>query len=272
MLASHKFGRNHIALERSSMSRLWKPVCLASAVVALAVFAMSCGSGGTSYRVINAIANYDYQLNGGFDLTMNGSLVFTSVQFTNINPGGKDAYQSTPTGTDTLGVYPHGQAITGGTPVISASLSFNGRTQYTVVMMGNNLNNPYVAQPFTDNNAVPTTGNFEFRVIDASNNLPNPVNGQPGGVDIYIVGNPNIVTGPNPPQPNANLVFGQASPYIAETGGNTWYLVVTPHQSHVPIITPTSYAPSALQIETIVLVDGPNGAGIGRPLIFQDLN
>lgn len=256
------------------MSRLWKPLCLASAMVAVAIFAMSCGSGGTSYRVIDAIANYDYQQTGGFDLTMNGSLVFSSVQFTNINPGGKDAYQSTSTGGNTLGVYQHGQVINGGsgTPVISAALSFSGRTQYTVVLMGNNLQNPYVAQPFTDNNAVPTTGNFEFRVIDASNNMPNAQNGHPGGIDIYIVGNPNMVTGPNPPQPNANLVFGQASSYLAQTGGTTWYLVVVPHLSHVPIITPTAYTPSALQIETIVLVDGANGAGYGRPLIFQDLN
>ncbi|MGA9354710.1 MAG: DUF4397 domain-containing protein [Terriglobales bacterium] len=251
--------------------RLWKALSLALAVVAIGVFAVSCSSGGTSYRIINAIANYDYQITDGFDITMNGDLVFSGVQFTNINPPGKDAYSSVSAGSNLLEIYDHGDSTTG-TPIINSSLSFNGRTQYTVMLMGNNTTNPYVAQPFTDNNAVPTNGNFEFRVIDASNNLPNPVNGQPGGVDIYVVGSPSIVEGPNPPAPNANLIFGAASSYISETGNTTWWLVVTPHGGHTPIISPTSYSPSALQIETIVLVDGINGFGVGTPLIFGDLN
>ena len=252
------------------MPRLWKALCLAFAVTALALFAMSCGSAKTGYRVIDAIANYDYQTSGGFDITLNGSLVFSSVEFTNVNPGGKDAYQGVPSGGDGLAVFAHGDSVTG-QPIINSSLSLNGRTQYTVMLMGNNLQNPYVAQPFTDNNAVPTTGNFEIRVIDASNNLPNPVNGQPGGVDIYIVGSPNLVTGPNPPAPQANLAFGQASSYIAEPAG-TWWLVVTNHGSHVPYINPVSYSPSALQIRTVVLLDGLNGFGVGAPFLYNDLN
>ncbi|HTR26372.1 MAG TPA: DUF4397 domain-containing protein [Terriglobales bacterium] len=246
------------------MTRLWKALCLAGAVVALALFAISCSSGGTSYRVINAIANYDYQVTGGFDITMNGSLQFSGVQFTNINPPGKDAYQKVSSGSNTLAVFPKGDSVNG-TPIIDSALSLNGRTQYTVMLMGNNTTNPYVAQPFTDNNAVPATGNFEFRVLDASNNL--------GGqqLDIYVVGNVGIVTGPNPPPPNATVTYGQASTYIAEPSG-TWWLVVTTHGGHTPILNPTSYTPSALQIRTIVLVDGQNGFGVGTPLIFSDLN
>jgi Domain of unknown function (DUF4397) len=250
------------------MVRLWKAVCLALAVVALAMFAISCSSGGASYRVINAIANYNYQATGGFDITMNGSLVFSSVQFTNINPSGKDAYQKVSPGSDTLEVFAHGDSVNG-EPVINSSLSFSGHTQYTVLLMGNNTTNPYVAQPFSDDNTVPASGDFEFRVIHASNNMPS---GQPsGGVDIYIVGSPSVVTGPNPPPANANLNFGQASSYISEPTG-TWYLVVTNHNFHTPIINPTAYAPGALQIHTIVLVDGPNGFGYGTPLIYNDLN
>lgn len=246
------------------MPRLWKALCLAMATTALALFAISCGSGGTSYRVINAIANYNYQSTGGMDIAMNGSLVFSGVQFTNVNPPGKDKYQSVASGSDALDVYAHGDDINGGTPFIQSALSFSGRTQYTVMLMGNNLNNPYVAQPFTDDNSVPASGNFEFRVIDASSNMPSTV-------DIYIVGSVAIVTGPNPPQPNASLTFGQASPYVALPAG-TWWLVVTTHGGHFPIINPNSYTPTALQISTIVLIDGVNGFGIGSPFEYSDLN
>ena len=253
------------------MSRLWKALCLALAVVALGVFAASCGAGGTSYRIINAIANYNYQGTGGFDITLNGSTEFTGVQFTNINPPGKDAYKSVSPGSQTLDVFPHAMTV-GGVPVIESSFNFSSHTRYTVVLMGNNTFNLYAAQPFTDNDVAPASGDFEFRVIDASNNLPNPQPGQSGGVDIYIVGSPNVVTGPNPPAPNANLVYGSASSYVSNPAGSTWWLVVTAHTGHIPIISPTSYTPKALQIETIVLVDGQNGFGVGSPLIYSDLN
>jgi len=249
------------------MSRLWKALTLALAVVALAILAISCGSAKTSYRVIDAIANYNYSGTGGFDITMNGSIEFSSVQFTNIDPAGKDAYEAVPSGSNNLEVFPHGDATTGGTPIINSSLSFNGRTQYTVLLMGNNLNNPYVSQPFTDNNAVPTTGDFEFRVIDAANNLGSQQ------LDIYVVGEVSLVT-EGQATANATITYGQATPYISNPGnGSTpWFLVVTPHGVRTPIIQPTSYTPAALQIETIVLVDGPNGFGLGTPLIFGDLN
>ncbi len=101
------------------MPRLWKALCLALAVVALALFAVSCSSGGTSYRVINAIANYAYQSTGGFDITMNGSLEFSGVQFTNINPAGKDGYQSVAAGSDALDVFAKGDSVNG-QPVFQA--------------------------------------------------------------------------------------------------------------------------------------------------------
>ncbi len=221
---------------------------------------------GTSYRIINAIANYPYQSTGGMDITMNGSLEFSAVQFTNINPPGKDAYQSVASGSDALDVYAKGDSINGGQPFLSSEVNFNGRTQYTILLMGNNLQNPYAAQPFTDNNAVPTTGNFEFRVIDASNNLGTQQ------LDIYIVGSVQLVTS-GQATANATIVFGQATPYIAEAGnGSTpWFLVVTQHSLRTPILT-ASYEPNALQIRTILLLDGPNGAGVGQPFMYNDLN
>jgi hypothetical protein len=245
------------------MSRLWKALCLASAVVALGVFAASCGAGSTRYRIINAIANYNYAGTGGFDITLNGATEFTSVMFTNINPPGKDAYNHVSPGSEALDVFPHAITV-GGTPVISSSLSFSGNTRYSVLLMGNNTTNPYVAQPFTDNDIAPDSGDFQLRVIHASSNLPT-------SVDIYIVGSPSVVTGPNPPPPNANITYGQASSYVTDPTG-TWWLVVTNHSGHTPLISPTSYTPSALQIETVVLVDGQNGFGVGAPLIYSDLN
>jgi hypothetical protein len=246
------------------MSRLWKASCLALALVALGVFAASCGAGGTSYRIINAIAKYDYAGTGGFDITLNGSTEFTGVQFTNINPPGKDAYKSVSPGSQTLDVFPHAITV-GGVPVLEGSFNFSSHTRYTVLLMGNNTTNPYVAQPFTDDDVAPASGDYEFRVINASANLPQPV-------DVYIVGSPTVVTGPNPPSPNATLTYGQASSYVSNPAGSTWWLVITAHTGHVPIISPTSYGPSGLQIETIVLVDGQNGFQVGSPLIYSDLN
>src|ERR1700675_1713256 len=98
------------------MSRLWKALSLALAVVALGIFAASCGAGSSSYRIINAIAKYDYLDTGGFDITMNGSTEFTSVMFTNINPPGKDAYKSISPGSEALDVFPHAITV-GGVPV-----------------------------------------------------------------------------------------------------------------------------------------------------------
>ena len=245
------------------MFRLWKALCLALALVSLALFAISCGSGGTSYRILNAIANYNYQSTGGFDITMNGSLEFSGVQYTNVNPPGKDAYQSVASGSDALDVFAHGDSING-TPVIQSAVSLSGRTQYTVLLMGNNTTNPYVAQPFTDNNAVPASGDFALRVIHASNNLPSTV-------DVYVVGSVSIVTGPNPPPPNSSLAYGQASSYVTDPAG-TWWLVITSHGGHTPILNPASYTPGALQIRTAVLIDGQGGFGVGAPFIYSDLN
>ena len=252
------------------MPRLWKPLCIGLAVITLAfvsIFAASCGSSNTSYRVVDAIANYDYTSTGGFDININGSIVFSGMLFGNIQPSKNDNYQGASSGNNALEVFPHNADVNGteqGSPVINSSLGFGSGTQYTVLLMGNNTTNPYVAQPFTDNNAVPTTGDFEFRVIDASNNLTK-------NVDIYIVGSVVVVTGPKPPAPSATLTFGQASGYISDASG-TWWLVITNQHFHTPIVPPTSYAPSALQIRTIVLVDGPDGLGVGTPLVFNDLN
>jgi hypothetical protein len=247
------------------MFRQWKALCLALAVVALAIVAASCGAGGTSYRIIDAIAAYDYQVTGGFDILLNGETKYTGVQFTNINPPGKDNYAQVSPGSETFDMFPHGDTV-GGTPIITSTLSFSAHTRYTVLLMGNNITPTtlYTSQPFTDDDTAPNSGDFEFRVIDASTNLPAPV-------DVYIVGSVGVVTGPNSPPPNATLTYGQASAYVSNPTG-TWWLVITVHGGKVPIINPTSYSPGNLQIETIVLVDGQNGIGIGSPIIFSDLN
>src|SRR6202012_5846183 len=86
--AAIKSVATKLVSERVHMSRLWRALCLALAVVALGVFVASCGAGGTSYRIVNAIAKYDYSGTGGFDITLNGATEFTSVMFTNINPPG----------------------------------------------------------------------------------------------------------------------------------------------------------------------------------------
>jgi len=246
----------------------WNALSLALSVIALGVLSIaiaSCGSSNASYRIIDAIAAYDYSGTGGFDIQINGGSAFTGVLFGNIDPAGADAYQSIGSGSNTFTAFAHGTTTS---PVISSSFNFGSRTQYTVMMMGNSPASgaqfPYVAQPFTDDNASPTSGNFEFRIIDASTNLPS-------SVDVYIVGSLGVVTGPNPPSPSATVSYGQASGYISNAAG-PWYFVVCSSGSHIPLFY-TTYTPGALQIRTLVLVDGTGGYGYAtQPLEFDDLN
>ena len=166
------------------MSRLFKALSLALAIAALGllgIFAASCGSSSTQYRVFNAMSNPNATF--AFDVTVNGGLVTPvgGLGFGSSQPS--KGYSGISSGSDTIAVYQVGTATTSGAdPLVSSALSLSGSNQYTVVLMGNSKSGvtPWVAQPFPDNNALPPSGDIEFRVINAAPNLPSPVN-------IYIV-------------------------------------------------------------------------------------
>jgi hypothetical protein len=167
------------------MSRLFKALSLALAIVALGVLsivAASCGSSSTQYRVFNAMSNPNATF--AFDVTVNGGLVTPvgGLGFGSSQPS--KGYSGISSGSNTIKVYQVGTATTSGAdPLVTSTLSLSGSNPYTVVLMGNSLTagpTGWAAQAFPDNNALPPSGDIEFRVINAAPSLP-------GAVNIYIV-------------------------------------------------------------------------------------
>src|ERR1035438_10081017 len=162
------------------MPRRFKILPFALAIVVLGIFAASCGSGNTKYQLVSAIADTP---TGGFDITLNGSAMFSGVGFQMAEPS-PTSYKGISSGSDTLEVFLAGQTAN---PIINSALNLSSGNQYTVIMMGEyserGTTNQFApaVQPFTDDNTAPTSGNGKFRIINASPSAPS------GSPDIYIV-------------------------------------------------------------------------------------
>lgn len=234
------------------MSRLFKALSLALAVVTLSILsivAASCGSGGPQYRVYNALSNPNATFN--FDVTINGSYVSPTggMGFGTYQPGG-GGYKGISSGSDTIEVYETG---TTSPAFIDSALNLSGSTQYTVVLMGNTTLEPWVAQPFADNNTLPETGDIEFRLINAAPSLAFGTT----GVDIYLLPSD---TGIQPGQAPtfSSVTYGQPSGYATLPVG-TYYLYVTESGSRTPLFPAYPYTPGSGSISTFVMTDNQPG-------------
>jgi len=252
------------------MSRLFKALSLALSVLTLSIvsiLAASCGSSGIQYRIFNAMSNPNATFN--FDVTINGAIVTPAggMGFGFIQPS--KGYASISSGSDTVAVFQAGQAgLPGAQPIVSSSLNLSGATQYTIVLMGNSPTGPppnaWVAQAFPDNNALPATGNVEFRVINAAPSLP-------GAVNVYIVPTASI-SGATPTF--TGVAYGQPSQQPTEyvtlpVPGSVYYIFVTTAQG-TPLFF-QSY-PFTFGIYTIVLTDVQNGFTFStQPTVLTDI-
>jgi hypothetical protein len=241
------------------MSRLLKALSLALALIALGVFAASCGSSSAQLRVVQAISDSPVNL----DIDLNGKSTFTNVGFESIQPS--TGYQKVSTGSDPIEVFNTGTT----TDVIaSTNLNLGGGSQYTVVLQGyvtagaGTANAP-AAVLLTDNNAAPSSGNVEFRIINSSPASPS------GSVDVYIVPPGTDITQVTPQV--SGLAYGQGSGYQSLAAA-TYELVVTP-QGNTTRYVDQNYSLTAGQIRSFVLVDVSGGGALsGLPLELSDLN
>jgi len=246
------------------MSRFLRALYLAVAVLAIGIFAASCGSTSTHARFVNTISN-----GPNLDLVMNGSTAFTNVAFGSVEP--TSGYKSFSSGSDPFIAYPTG---TTSDPLISSNLNLSSSNKYLVVLAGLDGNTgtvPPAGIVLTDNNAAPASGQVNFRMVNASTwaaqNLVNT-----GAVDVYLVP-PGTPLGSVTPNSTA-LQYTQASAYLpvgVPTGG-TLEMDITVSGSTVPLFT-QNYSVTAGQVRTVVLDDTAGGISINTtPVFLADLN
>ncbi len=241
------------------MSRLFKVLAFALAIVVLCVLAISCGSKPSTaqYRVVQTIPDAPDNL----DISLNGKPVSADVGFGATVP--VSGYNSGSAGSDPIEVFLTGTT----TPVInSTALNLSSGSQSTILLTG-----PYAAPTvilLPDNNTAPLSGQAEIRIIDASPSAP-------PSVDIYLVAPGTDISQLEPIIPS--FLFGQASIYISlpipSCGFAQIMMIVTASGSKTQLIN-QSYLLSPEQIRTIVLVDvSPGGGALSLfPLELNDLN
>jgi hypothetical protein len=256
------------AFWRIDMFRLLKalPVVLGIvAIVALGVFAASCGSGGNALvRVVNAIPDNSESL----DVDVNGTKDFPSVAFDTVypTPTTPASYTPVPSGSVSIEAFIAGQTTN---PIVApTTTSLSASTQYTVLLGGFPGSSPS-AYLLPDNNTVPTTGNVNIRVIDGS-----AVAGS-NGIDVVI-----YQTGTNPPPVSqaqvVGLPLGQASSYLSLTYESNYSIQVYQHGNGNPLFNfgfAQGGSSSAGPVTTLVILDNPAGTAIyPTPIVLSDLN
>ncbi len=240
------------------MSRVFKALPFGPAIVALCIFAASCGSnsGTGQYRVIQTIPDAP----GNFDISVNGKNVFTNVAFESTEPA--FGYQSVPVGSDPIEVTQAAAPVIG-----STNMNLIAGTQSTVLLTG--LYAAPTAVILRDNNTAPLSSQAELRIVDASPSAPT-------SLDMYIVA-PGIDITQRQPTISA-LQLGEQSAYqdlTTEKSGNAQITVIVT-KSGDPTKTQyvnQIYTLSVAQIRTLVLVDASGGGAISFvPLELSDLN
>jgi|SRR5208282_897799 len=263
------------------MCRLLKalPLTLAiAALIVLATFAASCGSGNTAQaRFVNAISDDTQAL----DIEFNANKAFTAVgPFT----ASGSTYVGVPTGSDKIAGFATGTT----TQVFSvpSPVSYNSGSQYTVVAIGQLAGTVTIVAP-VDTNTEPANGSVNFRVINASL-------ASPGSMDVYILQDQDSTAGSTctPAGPGSNCpptITGIASPLASTTPfssyvnvpynslgfGYTLYVTIT-EQSSPYYAGPYSFNAGSISvgsIRTIVLTDAAGGHAMSTtPIVLSDLN
>ena len=240
------------------MARVFKILLFAPAIVALCIFAASCGSSSSTaqYRVVQAIPDAP----GNFDVSVNGKNVFTNVAFGSTEP--TFGYQSVPVGSDPIEVTQASASV-----INSTRMNLISGTQSTALLTG--LYSDPAAFILRDNNTAPPSGQAELRIVYASPSAP-------ASLDVYIV-SPGIDITQRDPTISA-LQFGQQSAYqylTTQKSGNAQITVIVTESgdpTKAQLVNQT-YTISVGQIRTLVLVDAIGGGAISSiPLELSDLN
>jgi len=231
-------------------------------LVGIAAFAASCGSSNADFRVFNAIATSPSNILGSaFDVWLNGSLLYSNLNFGGTQPN--TGYKSVSSGSDTMEVF---QTGTSTNPYINSPLNLGGSNTYTVVLTGTSPSgtNGYAAAVKTDTNTAPTTGNVNIRIINAAINASATVG---GGFDIYILAPGTTPSTPGVTPQVSKLTPVNASPYngISTSGSLTVYVTAPGSRTQINN-QPLSGLTAGTSIRTIMLTD--SGGASYPPLLY----
>ena len=217
--------------------RLGISLCLIIGLAGLVLFASSCGSSSkTQIRMMDAVVTYP-------DLTMliDGNSMASSIAY-----GSASSYSSVSTGTRHVQIEPSGSS----SPIIDVNQNLGSGTATTALAYLDTSNN--VKSSFlTDNNAAPSSGNFNLRVINAA-----PAIGS-AGADVYVVPSGTNISGVNP-NFSGLLDSGSASSYLSLAAGDYDIIFTLPGTKSV-IAQSLQVAFSAGQVRTAVALNSQSG-------------
>jgi len=235
------------------MFRMLRTVPFALALAAVSIFAACGGSGGTKFRLVNAIPDSPPQT---IDVLIDAKTVVTAVAFATPPSG----YTGVASGTRRLELRPTGQT----NDWVNSNVSF-GSGNYTIVATGYFSSNTIAAPLFTDTSTAPTSGNAELRIIQASPEGLGSAQNQ--AVDIYLT-SPGGGLGPSPDI--ANVAYQTASAYKTFPAG-TYDILLTPAGIQAINITIPNASFSSGKNYTYVLVDvSGGGAMASSPVVLND--
>ncbi len=232
------------------MLRRFKTLPLALALTAVSLFATSCGSSNSKFRMFNAIPN----LTTAVDVLIDGRVVGT-VSFGAGTP--TSGYLSVSSGTRHVQVFPTGQT-TGA--YFDGNLSLSSGTPYTFLLAGPTVSLQHAL--FTDNLTAPTSSSAALRVIAAWSSFQT-------SADVYLV---TAGTGSASGTPLlSGIAYPTASSYQTFPAGSYAFLVTpTGLPGAVDVDVPDATF-SGGKIYTYVLIDLPGGGEpSGTPVVLND--
>jgi len=238
------------------MLRMLRTLPFTLAFAALSLFTACGGSGGTQFRLVQAVPDIPSQQ--AVDVYIDLKKVGT-VSLGGVAPA--SGYLSVSSGARHLQLYLAGQT-TG--PLFDGNVTVNSGGN-TVVATGFFTGSTIVAPLFADNATASTTSsNAQLRIIQAS---PEGLASNPA-VDIYIVGPGGGLPATSPDI--ADVAYPTASAYKAFPAG-TYDLLLTPTGQAALNITLKGATFSAGKNYTYVLVDVQNGGSMsGTPVVLND--
>ncbi len=235
---------------RGKVSRIL-PLGVALICLGAAFLTVGCGSGKARFRFVQASTAVPTNV----DLQVDGKTVQSAVGF-----GQTATYRSATSGSRKFELFATGTTTS---PYLSSTVSL-GSGDTTLI-----AENPFATitlAPYTDDNTAPTTGNVKLRILQASPTVAIP----PQGVDVYVVPTGQGIAGVNPQF--TNLAYPSASNYLSLSAASyDVIMTVTGTQNPISNLTGT-YALTAGQIRTVVVLDSPNGGGPYTLLLLNDLN
>jgi hypothetical protein len=236
---------------RGNVSRIL-PLGVALICLGAVFLTVGCGSSKARFRFVQASTSVPTNV----DLFVDGKSLQTAIGF-----GQTATYRSVTSGSRKFELFATGTTTN---PYVSATVSLGSGDN---TLIAENAFTAIGLAPFTDDNTAPTTGNVKLRFIQASPTVA--PTGQ--GIDVYVVPTGTPIAGFNPQI--QNLMYPNASNTYLSLSAATYDVVmtVTGTQNIINSLTAT-YALTAGQIRTIVVLDSQNGGGPYGLLELNDLN